>query len=84
MKGCALRDIAVLYRAHYVTRSLEMALIQAKIPYAVYSGVRFFGRREVKPQGGQGCAMLPENGRIPGRHVLPARRQHATAKHRTA
>lgn len=48
MKGCALRDITVLYRAHYVTRSLEMALIQAKIPYAVYSGVRFFGRREVK------------------------------------
>ena len=43
MKGCALRDITVLYRAHYVTRSLEMALIQAKIPYAVLGQSLFKG-----------------------------------------
>ena len=42
------RDMAVLYRAHYVTRTLEEALIREKIPYTIYSGVQFFDRREVK------------------------------------
>ena len=46
--GAALRDWAVLYRAHYVTRPLEEELVRRSIPYAIYSGVPFFGRREVK------------------------------------
>ena len=46
--GGALRDWAVLYRAHYVTRPLEEELIRRKIPYVIYSGVPFFARREVK------------------------------------
>ena len=41
-------DVAVLYRAHYVTRPLEEALIDAKIPSVIYSGTPFFGRREIK------------------------------------
>ena len=44
----AYRDIVVLYRAHYVTRSLEEQLLGAKIPYTIYSGVQFFGRKEVR------------------------------------
>ena len=47
-EGAALRDWAVLYRAHYVTRPLEEEFVRRKIPYAIYSGVPFFGRREVK------------------------------------
>ncbi len=46
--GTKPSDIAVLYRAHYVTRALEEALIDAKIPYVIYSGTPFFGRREIK------------------------------------
>jgi DNA helicase-2/ATP-dependent DNA helicase PcrA len=46
--GAAFRDIAVLYRAHYVTRAVEEALRNAKIPYVIYSGVQFFDRAEVK------------------------------------
>ncbi|MDD6462249.1 MAG: UvrD-helicase domain-containing protein, partial [Bifidobacteriaceae bacterium] len=46
--GTKYGDVAVLYRAHFVTRSLEEALQQAKIPYTVYSGVQFFDRAEVK------------------------------------
>ena len=42
------RDMTLLYRAHYVTRSLEEVFIQAKIPYTIYSGVQFFDRQEVK------------------------------------
>ena len=47
-EGVAYRDIAVLYRAHYVTRNIEDAFIDAKLPYTIYSGVQFFDRAEVK------------------------------------
>lgn len=47
-KGVAYRDIAVLYRAHYASRSVEEALLKADIPYSLFSGVPFFGRSEIK------------------------------------
>lgn len=47
-RGVPYREIAVLYRAHYVTRALEEALIEAKLPYTIYSGVQFFDRMEIK------------------------------------
>ena len=46
--GAPLRDWAILYRAHYVTRTLEEEFVRRRIPYPIYSGVPFFGRREVK------------------------------------
>lgn len=47
-KGVAYRDMAVLYRAHYASRSVEEALLKADIPYSLFSGVPFFGRSEIK------------------------------------
>ena len=47
-RGARPSEIAVLYRAHYVTRSVEEALIKEKIPYTIYSGVQFFERAEIK------------------------------------
>ena len=47
-QGVPYRDMTVLYRAHYVSRAVEEALLQAKIPYTIYSGVQFFGRMEIK------------------------------------
>ena len=46
--GVPYRDITVLYRAHYVTRAVETALLEQKLPYRIYSGVPFFGRAEIK------------------------------------
>lgn len=46
--GAAYRDISILYRAHYVTRTMEEALLKEKLPYRIYSGVPFFGRAEIK------------------------------------
>ena len=46
--GTAYRDMAVLYRAHYVTRTLEEVFRKRKIPYTIYSGVQFFSRAEIK------------------------------------
>lgn len=46
--GISYRDICILYRAHYVTRNVEDALLKAGIPYTIYSGVQFYGRAEIK------------------------------------
>lgn len=41
-------DFAVLYRAHYVSRSLEEAFIKSDLPYRILAGTEFYGRREIK------------------------------------
>ncbi len=46
--GIPYRDMTILYRAHYVTRTVEEGLMKEKIPYTIYSGVQFFGRVEIK------------------------------------
>ncbi|MBR4530201.1 MAG: UvrD-helicase domain-containing protein [Lachnospiraceae bacterium] len=47
-EGASYKDMTILYRAHYVSRSLEEALIREQIPYTVSSGVPFFARMEIK------------------------------------
>ncbi len=47
-KGTPFRDMTVLYRSHFLTRSLEQALLKANIPYTIYSGVQFYDRVEIK------------------------------------
>ncbi|MBQ7613882.1 MAG: UvrD-helicase domain-containing protein [Butyrivibrio sp.] len=46
--GIPYKDMTILYRAHYVTRTVEEGLMKEKIPYTIYSGVQFFGRAEIK------------------------------------
>lgn len=46
--GVAYNEMTVMYRAHYVTRTIEEVLLRSKIPYTIYSGVQFFGRIEIK------------------------------------
>ena len=41
-------DIAILYRSNYLSRSLEKALLDERIPYIIYGGTRFYERQEVK------------------------------------
>lgn len=41
-------DIAILYRAHYLSRVLEEVFLKEELPYKIYSGVQFFGRMEIK------------------------------------
>ncbi len=47
-KNGNLRDIAILYRAHYLSRALEEAFIKNDIPYRILAGTEFYGRREIK------------------------------------
>ena len=47
-EGLPYSKIGVLYRAHYVSRTVEEALIREKIPYVLYSGVEFYKRKEIK------------------------------------
>ena len=46
--GHKYNDCTILYRAHHVSRSIEEVLLNAQIPYVIYSGVSFYNRREIK------------------------------------
>lgn len=43
-----LKDIAILYRANYLSNSLEKALMESNINYVVFGGVKFYQRQEIK------------------------------------
>ncbi|KWW30214.1 MAG: DNA helicase II / ATP-dependent DNA helicase PcrA [bacterium P3] len=42
------KDFAILYRTNIQSRAIEEALRRAAVPYRVYQGLSFYGRREVK------------------------------------
>ncbi len=47
-QGNARSEVAVLYRSNAQSRVLEEAFLNARIPYRVYGGLRFFERAEIK------------------------------------
>ncbi len=46
--GYNYKDMAVLYRANYLSREVEKVLIENRINYVIYGGLRFSERMEVK------------------------------------
>ncbi len=46
--GDNYNDIAILYRANYISRNFEDLLIRHQIPYIIYGGLSFFARKEIK------------------------------------
>ncbi len=47
-QGKEFNDYAILYRVSAQSRVIEEALMQARIPYRVYGGMRFYERAEIK------------------------------------
>jgi DNA helicase-2/ATP-dependent DNA helicase PcrA len=47
-QGGARREVAVLYRSNAQSRVFEEAFLNARLPYKVYGGLRFFERAEIK------------------------------------
>lgn len=47
-QGYEYNDIAILYRSNYLSREVEKAFIENRIPYVIYGGIRFYERMEVK------------------------------------
>ncbi len=47
-QGYSLGDIAILYRAHYISRPIEEVFQKEEIPYTLNSGMPFFDRAEIK------------------------------------
>ena len=41
-------DFAILYRTNSQSRALEEALRRINIPYRIYAGISFYGRKEIK------------------------------------
>ncbi len=46
--GQSYQSMAVLYRSSYLSRFIEKQLIDFKIPYVIFGGIRFYERAEVK------------------------------------
>jgi len=47
-EGLEMKDMAVLFRAHYQSAELEMELVKRGIPYVVRGGIRFFEQAHIK------------------------------------
>lgn len=47
-KGVAYSDIAILYRANYLSQNYERELINNNIPYNIIGGLSFMQREEIK------------------------------------
>lgn len=47
-EGVTLEQVAVLYRTHAQSRSLEEEFIRRGLAYRIFSGLRFYERKEVK------------------------------------
>ncbi len=46
--GVPLREIAVLYRAHYHSMEMQMEFVRRDIPFDIRSGIRFFEQAHIK------------------------------------
>jgi len=46
--GVPLKEMAILYRAHYHSMELQMELTRRRIPFEIRSGIRFFEQAHVK------------------------------------
>ncbi|MCR4660214.1 MAG: UvrD-helicase domain-containing protein [Bacteroidales bacterium] len=42
------KDFAILYRTNIQSRAIEEALRKMNIPYRIYQGISFYGRKEIK------------------------------------
>lgn len=47
-EGIEMKNMAVLFRAHYQAAELEMELVKRGIPYVVRGGIRFFEQAHIK------------------------------------
>jgi DNA helicase-2/ATP-dependent DNA helicase PcrA len=66
--GADPEEIAIFYRAHYLSRALEEAFRHLGIPYKIIGGLSFFERRE--PAG------RPQHGAHPERAAAGHRQDH--------
>ena len=48
IEGINYNDFLILYRANYLSRTIEQALIQHQIDYRIFGGLKFFSRKEIK------------------------------------
>jgi DNA helicase-2/ATP-dependent DNA helicase PcrA len=46
--GIPLKEIAVLYRAHYHSMEMQMEFVRRDIPFDIRSGIRFFEQAHIK------------------------------------
>ena len=79
-QGYAYKDIAVLYRANFQSRTIEEVFSQHKIPYHIENGQNFYNRSEVRnlldylrvisnPDSDEGDEALQNILNVPNRYI---------------
>ncbi len=48
IKNVKLKDIVILYRSSYISKTFEKVLMENRISYRVYGGLKFYDRKEIK------------------------------------
>ena len=77
-RGGTRSEVAVLYRSNAQSRVFEEAFLNARMPYRVYGGLRFFERAEIK----DALAYLRLVASRARRYLLRARGESADPRHR--
>jgi len=47
-KTKSIKNIAIVYRAHYQSRAIEEVLLRNSINYKIFGGIQFYERKEIK------------------------------------
>lgn len=56
-------EVAILYRTNAQSRAIEQALLQYRIPYRIFGGIKFYERKEIKDLiAGLRLAANPQDG----------------------
>ena len=48
IKNVKLKDVVILYRSSFISKTFEKALMENRISYKVYGGLKFYDRKEIK------------------------------------
>lgn len=78
--GVAYKDMAILYRAGFLSRFVEQALMEKNIPYELYGSVRFYERMEIQDALAYAKLLLTDDDNATERIINTPRRNFGKAK----
>lgn len=78
--GMPYKDMAILYRAGFLSRFVEQALMEKNIPYELYGSVRFYERMEIQDALSYAKLLVTDDDNATERIINTPRRNFGKAK----
>lgn len=79
-EGMPYKDMAILYRAGFLSRFVEQALMEKNIPYELYGSVRFYERMEIQDALSYAKLLVTDDDNATERIINTPRRNFGKAK----